>query len=144
MKKDTIIESEYETIKKEKTRKIIILESFDDLFDKNFIKALRKEKSVCVSYRCASYIRLSKEFEKSITGRMKVDESVLIRISDNFVIKIQNSDVRDGFGSFGYTSVYFSEYKQPNILSLENFCSRTNEFYRENISPLDDINNFRN
>ena len=114
------------------------------MFDKDFIEALRKEKSVCVSHRGTSYIRLSKEFEKSVTGRMKVDEAVLIRISDDFVLKIYNSDVRDEFGSFGYTSVYFSEYKQPNVLRLENFCSRTNKFYRENISPLDDINNFKN
>ena len=149
MKRDTIIESEYETIKKEKTREIIILESFGDLFDKDFYRSLEKRKSVCVSHRGTSYIRLSKEFEKSITGRMKVDEVVLIRINDNFILKIYNSDVGDEFGSFGYTSVYFSEYKQPEILTLEAFCSRTNKFYRDSISPLDggrtdDIRNFIN
>lgn len=144
MKKNTIIESEYETIRKEKTKEIIILESFGDLYDGDFIEALRKEKSVCVSYKGISYIRLSKEFEEEITGRMKVDESVLIRLKDNFILNIHNSDVKDEFGSFGYTSVHFSEYKQPEVLSLNAFCSRPNKYYKGNISPLDDINNFKN
>lgn len=148
MKIEVIKESKYKTVEVEETKNIIILEFFSDLYDENFVESLKdllKEyNKICVSYRDTSYIRLSKELEKEFIRKMKVDESVLIKLKDDFILKIHNSDVRDGFGSFGYTSIYFSEYKQPEILTLEAFCSRTNKFYRENISPLDDINNFKN
>lgn len=128
MKQDSYVETSYETIKKEETIKVLVLESFDDLYDPEFIKELKKllkeYSSVSISEDSYHTIRLSKEFEKELKGRLKVDESILVKIKDTFILRIVNSDVRDSFGSFGKTVLYFSQYKMPPIYTLEDFKKR--------------------
>lgn len=128
MKQDSYVETSYETIKKEETIKVLVLESFDDLYDPEFIKELKKllKEYSSVSIYEDSYhtIRLSKEFEKELKGRLKVDEIILVKIKDTFILRIVNSDVRDSFGSFGKTVLYFSQYKMPPIYTLEEFKQR--------------------
>ena len=128
MKQDSYVETSYETIKKEETIKVFVLESFDDLYDPEFIKELKKllkeYSSVSISEDSYHTIRLSKEFEKELKGRLKVDEIILVKIKDTFILRIVNSDVRDSFGSFGKTVLYFSQYKMPPIYTLEDFKKR--------------------
>lgn len=128
MKQDSYVETSYETIKKEETIKVLALESFDDLYDPEFIKELKKllkeYSSVSISEDSYHTIRLSKEFEKELKGRLKVDEIILVKIKDTFILRIVNSDVRDSFGSFGKTVLYFSQYKMPPIYTLEEFKQR--------------------
>ena len=128
MKQDSYVETSYETIKKEETIKVLVLESFDDLYDPEFIKELKKllkeYSSVSISEDSYHTIRLSKEFEKELKGRLKVDEIILVKIKDTFILRIVNSDVRDSFGSFGNTVLYFSQYKMPPIYTLEEFNQR--------------------
>lgn len=128
MKQDSYVETSYETIKKEETIKVLVLESFDDLYDPEFIKELKKllkeYSSVSISEDSYHTIRLSKEFEKELKGRLKVDEIILVKIKDTFILRIVNSDVRDSFGSFGKTVLYFSQYKMPPIYTLEEFKQR--------------------
>lgn len=128
MKQDSYVETSYETIKKEETIKVLVLESFDDLYDPEFIKELKKllkeYSSVSISEDSYHTIRLSKEFEDEIKGRLKVDEEILVRISNTFILSILNSDVRDSFGSFGKTVLYFSQFKMPPIYTVEDFKKR--------------------
>lgn len=128
MKQDSYVETSYETIKKEETIKVLVLESFDDLYDPEFIKELKKllkeYSSVSISEDSYHTIRLSKEFEKELKGRLKVDEIILVKIKDTFILRIVNSDVRDSFGSFGKIVLYFSQYKMPPIYTLEEFKQR--------------------
>lgn len=128
MKQNSYIETSYETIKKENTVSVLVLESFEDLYDTNFIKELKKllkeYRSVSISEDSYHTIRLSKEFEKEIKARIEVDHEILIRINDKFILSIVNSDVRDSFGSFGKTVLYFSEFKMPKINTVEEFKSR--------------------
>lgn len=128
MKQDSYVETSYETVKKEETIKVLVLESFDDLYDPEFIKELKKllkeYSSVSISEDSYHTIRLSKEFEYEIKGRLKVDEEILVRISNTFILSILNSDVRDSFGSFGKTVLYFSQFKMPPIYTVEDFKKR--------------------
>ena len=128
MKQDSYVETSYETIKKEETIKVLVLESFDDLYDPEFIKELKKllkeYSSVSISEDSYHTVRLSKEFEKELKGRLRVDEIILVKIKDTFILRIVNSDVRDSFGSFGKTVLYFSQYKMPPIYTLEEFKQR--------------------
>lgn len=128
MKQDSYVETSYETIKKEETIKVLVLESFDDLYDPEFIKELKKllkeYSSVSISEDSYHTIRLSKEFEDEIKGILKVDEEILVRISNTFILSILNSDVRDSFGSFGKTVLYFSQFKMPPIYTVEDFKKR--------------------
>lgn len=128
MKQDSYVETSYETVKKEETISVLVLESFDDLYDSKFIKELKKllkeYDSVSLSEDSYHTLRLSKEFEEEIKGRLKVDEEILVKISNTFVLSILNSDVRDSFGSFGKTVLYFSEFKMPPIYTLEDFKKR--------------------
>ena len=128
MKQNSYIETSYETIKKENTVSVLVLESFDDLYDPEFIKELKKllkeYSSVSISEDSYHTIRLSKEFEDEIKGRLKVDEEILVRISNTFILSILNSDVRDSFGSFGKTVLYFSQFKMPPIYTVEDFKKR--------------------
>ena len=128
MKQDSYVETSYETIKKEETIKVLVLESFDDLHDPEFIKELKKllkeYSSVSISEDSYHTIRLSKEFEKELKGRLKVDEIILVKIKDTFILRIVNSDVRDSLGSFGKTVLYFSQYKIPPIYTVEEFKKR--------------------
>lgn len=128
MKQDSYVETSYETVKKEETISVLILESFDDLYDPKFIKELKKLlkefDSVSLSEDSYHTIRLSKEFEKELKGRLKVDESILVKIKDTFILRIVNSDVRDSFGSFGKTVLYFSQFNMPPIYTLEDFKKR--------------------
>lgn len=128
MKQDSYVETSYETVKKEDTIKVLVLESFDDLYDPRFIKELKKllkeYNSVSLSEDSYHTLRLSKEFEKEIKGRLKVDEEILVRISNTFILSILNSDVRDSFGSFGKTVLYFSQFKMPPIYTVEDFKKR--------------------
>ena len=131
MKQDSYVETSYETVKKEETISVLVLETFDDLYDPKFIKELKKllKEYASVSLSKDSYhtLRLSKEFEEEIKGRLKVDEEILVRISNTFILSILNSDVRDSFGSFGKTVLYFSEYKLPKIYAVEDFQEKTNK-----------------
>lgn len=131
MKQDSYAETSYETVKKEETISVLVLETFDDLYDPKFIKELKKllKEYASVSLSEDSYhtLRLSKEFEEEIKGRLKVDEEILVRISNTFILSILNSDVRDSFGSFGKTVLYFSEYKLPKIYAVEDFQEKTNK-----------------
>lgn len=128
MKQDSYVETSYETIKKEETISVLILESFDDLSDPKFIKELKKllkeYSSVNISEDSYHTIRLSKEFEDEIKGKLEVDEEILVKIKDNFILSIVNSDVRDSFGSFGKTVLYFSQFKMPPIYTVEDFKKR--------------------
>lgn len=128
MKQNSYIETTYETVKKENTVSVLVLESFEDLYDTNFIKELRKllkeYKSVSISEDSYHTLRLSEDFEKEIKARIEVDHEILIRINDKFILSIVNSDVRDSFGSFGKTVLYFSEFKMPKINTVEEFKSR--------------------
>ena len=128
MKQNSYIETRYETIKKEETRSVLVLESFDDLYDPKFIKELKEllKEYIQVNLSEDSYhtLRLSKEFEDEIKGRLKVDEEILVRISNTFILSILNSDVRDSFGSFGKTVLYFSQFKMPPIYTVEDFKKR--------------------
>lgn len=128
MKQDSYIETSYETVKKEETRSVLVLESFDDLYDTKFIKELKKllkeYHSVSLSEDSYHTLRISKEFEDEIKGRLKVDEEILVRISNTFILSILNSDVRDSFGSFGKTVLYFSQFKMPPIYTVEDFKKR--------------------
>lgn len=128
MKQNSYIETTYETVKKENTVSVLVLESFEDLYDTNFIKELRKllkeYKSVSISEDSYHTLRLSEDFEKEIKARIEVDPEILIRINDKFILSIVNSDVRDSFGSFGKTVLYFSEFKMPKINTVEEFRSR--------------------
>lgn len=128
MKQDSYVETSYETIKKEETIKVLVLESFDDLYDPEFIKELKKllkeYSSVSISEDSYHTIRLSKEFEKEIKSKLKVDEEILVKINDTFILQIVNSDVRDSFGSFGKTVLYFSQFKIPPIYTVEDFKER--------------------
>lgn len=125
MKQDSYVETSFETVKKEETISVLILEKFDDLYDPKFIKELKKllkeYDSVSFSYHT---LRLSKEFEDEIKGRLNVDEEILVRISNTFILSIINSDVRDSFGSFGKTVLYFSQFKMPPIYTVEDFKKR--------------------
>lgn len=128
MKQDSYVETTYETIKKENTVSVLVLESFDDLYNTNFIKELKKllkeYSSVSISEDSYHTLRLSEDFEKEIKARIEVDHEILIRINDKFILSIVNSDVRDSFGSFGKTVLYFSEFKMPKINTVEEFKSR--------------------
>lgn len=128
MKQDSYVETSYETVKKEETRSVLVLESFDDLYDTKFIKELKKllkeYHSVSLSEDSYHTLRISKEFEDEIKGRLKVDEEILVRISNTFILSILNSDVRDSFGSFGKTVLYFSQFKMPPIYTVEDFKKR--------------------
>ena len=61
-----------------------------------------------------SYILLedfiTKELINKIKGRMSKDETVLIKVKSDVVLEIYNSDVRDDYGSFGYTALYYKIY----------------------------------
>ena len=124
MKQDSYVETSYETVKKEKTISVLVLESFDDLYDSKFIKELKKllkeDGSVSISEDSYHTLRLSKEFEEEIIGRMEVDEEILVKIKDDFILRIFNRDVRDSYGSFG-TELCFSE---SQIHTLEDFKKR--------------------
>ena len=124
MKQDSYVETSYETVKKEKTICVLVLETFDDLYDSKFINELRKllkeDGSVSISEDSYHTLRLSKEFEEEIIGRMEVDEEILVKIKDDFILRIFNRDVRDSYGSFG-TELCFSE---SQIHTLEDFKKR--------------------
>lgn len=127
MKQDSYVETSYETVKKEKTICVLVLETFDDLYDSKFInelkKLLKENGSVSISEDSYHTIRLSKEFEEEIIGRIEVDEEILVKIKDDFILRIFNRDVRDSYGSFG-TELYFSEFKMPKIFTVEEFKAR--------------------
>ena len=124
MKQDSYVETSYETVKKEKTICVLVLETFDDLYDSKFInelkKLLKEDGSVSISEDSYHTLRLSKEFEEEIIGRMEVDEEILVKIKDDFILRIFNRDVRDSYGSFG-TELCFSE---SQIHTLEDFKKR--------------------
>lgn len=124
MKQDSYVETSYETVKKEKTICVLVLETFDDLYDSKFINELRKllkeDGSVSISEDSYHTLRLSKEFEEEIIDRMEVDEEILVKIKDDFILRIFNRDVRDSYGSFG-TELCFSE---SQIHTLEDFKKR--------------------
>lgn len=128
MKQDSYVETSYETVKREETISVLVLETFDDLYDPKFIKELKKllkeYDSVSLSEDSYHTLRLSKEFENEIKGKLKVDEGILVRVSDTFILRIVNSDVRDSFGSFGKTVLYFSQFKMPSIYTVEDFKKR--------------------
>lgn len=42
MKQDSYVETSYETVKKENTISVLVLETFDDLYDPKFINELKK------------------------------------------------------------------------------------------------------
>ena len=124
MKQDSYVETSYETVKKEKTICVLVLDTFDDLYDSKFInelkKLLKEDGSVSISEDSYHTLRLSKEFEEEIIGRMEVDEEILVKIKDDFILRIFNRDVRDSYGSFG-TELCFSE---SQIHTLEDFKKR--------------------
>lgn len=81
-----------------------------------------------------SYILLedfiTKELINKIKGRMSKDETVLIKVKSDVVLEIYNSDVRDEYGSFGYTALYYKIYippEEPEILSISKFFKRDNK-----------------
>lgn len=125
MKQYSYVETSYETVKKENTISVLVLETFNDLYDPKFIKELKKllkeeDGSVSISEDSYHTLRLSKEFEEEIIGRMEVDEEILVKIKDDFILRIFNRDVRDSYGSFG-TELCFSE---SQIHTLEDFKKR--------------------
>jgi len=90
-----------------------------------------------------SYILLedfiTKELINKIKGRMSKDETVLIKVKSDVVLEIYNSDVRDDYGSFGYTALYYKIYippKEPEILSISKFFKRDNKLDPDYYNPL--------
>lgn len=90
-----------------------------------------------------SYILLedfiTKELINKIKGRMSKDETVLIKVKSDVVLEIYNSDVRDDYGSFGYTALYYKIYippEEPEILSISKFFRRDNKLDPDYYNPL--------
>lgn len=90
-----------------------------------------------------SYILLenfiTKELINKIKGRMSKDETVLIKVKSDVVLEIYNSDVRDEYGSFGYTALYYKIYippEEPEILSISKFFRRDNKLDPDYYNPL--------
>lgn len=90
MKQDSYVETSYETIKKKETISVLVLETFEDFYDQHFIKQFRelqKESNLISLSSSYQTLRISEDLEEEITGRMKVDEEILVKIKDDFFIK---------------------------------------------------------
>ena len=104
---------------------------FNDFYSDEAIQFLLNEIE---ERNSTSYILLenfiTKELINKIKGRMFKDETVLIRVKSDVILEIYNSDVRDEYGSFGYTALYYKRYippKEPEILSVSKFFKRDNK-----------------
>ena len=109
------------SIEVKETEVVYTLETVDDLKDPGFIECIKKYNSDGYQYcpgNCSSEYKLTEDLEKLIKSKMKVDETVYLSLGDE-VLVIDNEDVRDSYGSFGVTSLYFSI--RPLIKSLDYF-----------------------
>lgn len=108
------------SIEIKETEVVYTLETVDDLTSPEFIEYVRKVNSDGYRYHPNDYdpFRLTEDLEKLIESKMKVDETVYVSLGDE-VLVIDNEDVRDNYGSFGVTSLYFSI--RPLIKSLDYF-----------------------
>ena len=113
---------------------------FNDFYSDEAIQFLLNEIE---ERNSTSYILLenfiTKELINKIKGRMFKDETVLIRIKSDVILEIYNSDVRDEYGSFGYTALYYKRYippKEPEILSVSKFFKRDNKLDPDYYNPL--------
>lgn len=104
---------------------------FNDFYSDEAIQFLLNEIE---ERNSTSYILLenfiTKELINKIKGRMFKGETVLIRVKSDVILEIYNSDVRDEYGSFGYTALYYKRYippKEPEILSVSKFFKRDNK-----------------
>lgn len=82
---------------------------------------------------------ITKELANKIKGRMSKNETVLIKVKSDVILAISNSDVRDEYGSFGYTALYYRRYippKEPEILSIREFFERDNKLDPDYYNPL--------
>lgn len=113
---------------------------FDNFYSDEAIQFLLDEIK---ERKTISYVPLenliTKDLINKIKGRMSVDETVLIKVKSDVVFEIYNSDVRDEFGSFGYTTLYYKRYippKEPEILSVSKFFKRVNKLDPDYNNPL--------
>ena len=113
---------------------------FDNFYSDEAIQFLLNEIK---ERKTISYVPLenliTKDLINKIKGRMSVDETVLIKVKSDIVFEIYNSDVRDEFGSFGYTTLYYKRYippKEPEILSVSKFFKRVNKLDPDYNNPL--------
>lgn len=113
---------------------------FNDFYSDEAIQFLLNEIE---ERNSTSYILLenfiTKELINKIKGRMFKDETVLIRVKSDVILEIYNSDVRDEYGSFGYTALYYKRYippKEPEILSVSKFFKRDNKLDPDYYNPL--------
>lgn len=113
---------------------------FDNFYSDEAIQFLLNEIK---ERKTISYVPLenliTKDLINKIKGRMSVDETVLIKVKSDVVFEIYNSDVRDEFGSFGYTTLYYKRYippKEPEILSVSKFFKRVNKLDPDYNNPL--------
>jgi hypothetical protein len=114
---------------------------FNDFYSDEAVKFLLNE--IKERNNNTSYILLedfiTKELINKIKGRMSKDETVLIKVKSDVVLEIYNSDVRDDYGSFGYTALYYNIYippKEPEILSVSKFFKRVNKLDPDYNNPL--------
>lgn len=114
---------------------------FNDFYSDEAVKFLLNE--IKERNNNTSYILLedfiTKELIIKIKGRMSKDETVLIRVKSDVILEIYNSDVRDEYGSFGYTALYYKRYippKEPEILSVSKFFKRDNKLDPDYYNPL--------
>lgn len=114
---------------------------FNDFYSDEAVKFLLNE--IKERNNNTSYILLedfiTKELINKIKGRMSKDETVLIKVKSDVVLEIYNSDVRDDYGSFGYTALYYKIYippEEPEILSISKFFRRDNKLDPDYYNPL--------
>lgn len=114
---------------------------FNDFYSDEAVKFLLNE--IKERNNNTSYILLedfiTKELINKIKGRMSKDETVLIKVKSDVVLEIYNSDVRDEYGSFGYTALYYKIYippEEPEILSISKFFRRDNKLDPDYYNPL--------
>lgn len=114
---------------------------FNDFYSDEAVKFLLneiKERNSNTSYILLEDF-ITKELINKIKGRMSKDETVLIKVKSDVVLEIYNSDVRDDYGSFGYTALYYKIYippKEPEILSISKFFKRDNKLDPDYYNPL--------
>lgn len=115
---------------------------FNDFYSDEAIQFLLNEIE---ERNSTSYILLenfiTKELINKIKGRMFKGETVLIRVKSDVILEIYNSDVRDEYGSFGYTALYCKKYvppEEPEILNVDEFFKRENKLDPDYKNPLKD------
>lgn len=114
---------------------------FNDFYSDEAVQFLLneiKERNNNTSYILLENF-ITKELINKIKGRMSKDETVLIKVKSDVVLEIYNSDVRDEYGSFGYTALYYKIYippEEPEILSISKFFRRDNKLDPDYYNPL--------